>query len=247
MSDDARQDAVRRLLAHSRADEPLPPEVAARLDTLLGELVQARGERARVTSLRRRRRWIGPVLAAAAAAAVVVGVAGISLPAFDGSADDAGSAADTTTDPTDPTTSDPADSQAGSPGAPSGADAGAEAGSAQPEAVGPESAAEEQQAPVVDAPSFNGGAVVLLGVESLTDDVARVLGAGRAPAYASEFSLGAPGCAPAAYGPGRLVPAVYADAAVVLALRPPADGVRGVEVLACGTAEVVRSLEVPLA
>ncbi|MCW2814384.1 MAG: hypothetical protein JWN84_1839, partial [Nocardioides sp.] len=41
----AQQEAVRRLLAAARHDEPVPPEVAARLDAVLDQLA-TEGERA---------------------------------------------------------------------------------------------------------------------------------------------------------------------------------------------------------
>ena len=73
------QDAVRRLLAEARHDEPVPPAVAARLDAVLAELTaDRRGPSATspVVDLgARRRRRIGAALLAAAA--VVVGGIGV--------------------------------------------------------------------------------------------------------------------------------------------------------------------------
>lgn len=86
MPDDSRSDdlspsteaAVRRLLAEARGDQPMPSEVAARLDTLLGELVEQRAAQAEVSSLAaRRHRNRVPLFVAAAAAAIVIGGAGI--------------------------------------------------------------------------------------------------------------------------------------------------------------------------
>jgi hypothetical protein len=92
-------DAVRRLLADARHDEPTPPEVVARLDEALASLVAERSapasapEAAVVDLGARRRRRIGSGVLAAAAV-VVAGVAlGQALP---GGQDmgDAGSSAD---------------------------------------------------------------------------------------------------------------------------------------------------------
>lgn len=77
-ADDAEQAEVSRLLAavsRPRSAEPMPPEVATRLDDVLAGLVAERASTpAGVTDLasRRRRRW--PALLAAAAAVSVVGL-----------------------------------------------------------------------------------------------------------------------------------------------------------------------------
>ena len=83
------EEAVRRLLAESAGDEPMPAEVGARMDGLLTELSAERAAGARevgaadaatdadppVTTLRsRRRRRLARGLLAAAAAVVVVGI-----------------------------------------------------------------------------------------------------------------------------------------------------------------------------
>lgn len=236
MSDDARQDAVRRLLAQSRADEPLPPGVAARLDTLLGELVQARGERAGVTSRQRqrqrRRRWVGPVLAAAAAA-VVVGVAGVSLPPFGGSSDDAGSAADSTASSAPDAPEDRAAEQRPEPGA----------GQAAPEAA-------TGEAP--NATTDRGTGETARGVEQLSSAgfdrtvarLVRAVGTDGLP-FLGQSPAG-PRCGSGDYGTGLLLPAVYDGTPAVLALRPPAAGVRRVDLLACDSAALLRSTTVPV-
>jgi hypothetical protein len=98
--DDPAYDEIRGLLADARVSEPVPAEVAARLDATLAALKdQARttGDRPSVVSLRRR--TVGRVLAAAAAV-VLIGAGGFSIvrSAGDGSSNAdsaaAGSAAD---------------------------------------------------------------------------------------------------------------------------------------------------------
>jgi len=90
VSDDATQEAVTRLLAGERHTAPMPPEVAARLDGVLAELVASRPAPATETSpqrsavvvpiaSRRRRRFATALVAAAAAVAV-----GVALPNLTG-------------------------------------------------------------------------------------------------------------------------------------------------------------------
>jgi len=86
--DDPSYDAVRALLASARVTEPVPDDVAARLDTTLAELTaDRRGTEAAdapdeatsvVVPLRRRSR-LAPRLLAAAAAVVIVGAGGIGI------------------------------------------------------------------------------------------------------------------------------------------------------------------------
>ena len=89
------QDAVRRLLAEARHDEPVPPAVAARLDAVLAELAAERGplaeQRARsgapVVDLAARRRRAVATALLAAAAVVVAGVGVSQLGDLSGSMD----------------------------------------------------------------------------------------------------------------------------------------------------------------
>lgn len=98
------QDAVRRLLAEARHDEPTPPEVVARLTRTLEGLQAERhdvADRAPVVDLASRRRRLVGVGVLAAAAVVVAGVAlGQALPqgsSDGGGSDSAASAEDGTT------------------------------------------------------------------------------------------------------------------------------------------------------
>lgn len=91
-------DAVRRLLAEARHDEPLPDDVAARLDGVLADL-RAEGPPPRVVDLaaaRRRRTRIRTGLVAAAAAVLVgVGLSRVDLSGLSADSSDAGAASDT--------------------------------------------------------------------------------------------------------------------------------------------------------
>lgn len=90
------QDAVRRLLAQARHDEPTPDPVVARLEATLAELTADRRAAPVVDLSARRRRRAGAALLAAAAV-VVAGVAiGQGLPGGTEQADNA-SAGDATT------------------------------------------------------------------------------------------------------------------------------------------------------
>lgn len=89
------EQAVRRLLAEARHDDPVPPEVAARLDDTLAALVAERAgadsgdapaEPLSLAAARRRRRAASFVLAAAAVVVTGVGVSSVLRPASDDSA-----------------------------------------------------------------------------------------------------------------------------------------------------------------
>lgn len=217
------EDAVRRLLAGARHDEPLPPEVAARLDTLLGELVATRSARSNVHSLGRSRRQKTRLFLAAAAAAVVVAVVVPKVSTDRGGNDSAGSssASDQST-----TFSD-----------------GQEDSSLSAQGQSAPSAPAAERA----APSAAAGHVVLLVPATFDDDVRRLVqqGTGSKPNSSSLALSGLGPCGPAAYGTGRLRPAVYDGTLTVLAVRPPVvDGSRVVDLLECGTAVVLRSTTV---
>jgi hypothetical protein len=92
------EDQIRRLLAEAKHDDPIPPDVAARMDGVIADLRADRPVRPTVTSLtaaRRRRRARTMLIAAAAVVVAGIGIdqlRGASLTADDG--DSAGSSAD---------------------------------------------------------------------------------------------------------------------------------------------------------
>lgn len=67
---DAQDDAVRRLLADARHDQPIPPQVSDRMDQVIADLAAERSSPDNVVTLRRR--WL-PALLLAAAAVVAIG------------------------------------------------------------------------------------------------------------------------------------------------------------------------------
>jgi hypothetical protein len=222
MPDTPDEELVRRLLADARHDEPMPADVAGRLDGVLADLVRDEPPAARHTEgavrlrsahdvRRGRRRLAGAFLAAAAI--VVAGVAVRSLPSSsDG--DSGGSSA-----------SSAYDNEAGSDAAGgSSTDSG-------------DSAAPSGR-PAEDA--------VRLHRATLRADVRRAVEQHRrrfaAPSPGPTASAACPG---GDVGAGTAVPALLDGTSVVLVLRPPRDGRQVADVLACGTARVLASVTVP--
>jgi hypothetical protein len=91
------EELVRRLLAEARHDEPMPADVAARLEGVLDDLAAERRPAdvpvppRRVHDARRRRRWAVGLVAAAAAVAAIALVPRISLTSGDGAGSNASS------------------------------------------------------------------------------------------------------------------------------------------------------------
>lgn len=86
-------DALRALLADARATEPVPADVAARLDATLAALREERLAEAGVVPLRRRRTAARILVAAAAVVVVGAGAVGVARIAEDGSGGSSGSTA----------------------------------------------------------------------------------------------------------------------------------------------------------
>jgi len=222
-------DAVRRLLADARHTEPMPADVAARLDGVLAELGAERagasspapadtadpaplGEpdsRSRAGRRTRRRAWV-----LAAAVAVIVAAGGV--PAID------------------------ALRSGGSGGESASSDAGVM--SVPEERKGPSAAMEP--ASDLDAVFAAYGAQPV-SPATFDSDVARLAErrwsvTGRALPSGPTVSFG---CGPADWGPGTLVPVEYAGQRAVLALRPPEGGHRTADLLDCDGA-MIRSTQV---
>ena len=219
------EELVRRLLAEARHDEPMPADVAARLDAVLEGLgarpvdgahdapPKAEPDResgrepdtapggASVLPLRRpaaparRRRWAAALVAAAA---VVAGGVALGQLRPSGSNDSAGSAAD---------------SSAGGKSAP-----------AESAASG---VAELRRATL---------RADVLRAEATRDSQAEVM----PPLSDASFP-----CAAADWGPGTPVPARLDGVPAMLVLRPPVQGRRVADVLECGTARVLASVTLP--
>jgi hypothetical protein len=248
---------LRRLLAQARHGEPVPDDVAARLDRVLEQLaaggLDPRSDHPGAVdelAARRRRRVRHLLLAAAAVVAVGVGV-GQVVPTGDDeavtSSDAAGSAAaESLADG-----ADRADRAGGRAGAARESDSGA-AEAAPEEAPSDESDA-FQPAPPSLTYSTSPSAPVRLSEAGFAAQAERYR---DRPGTRSDEGTVVPGqslsraetfvCDTAAWGAGLLLPALYDGVPAVLAYRPVAGATQTVDLLRCGTAEVLRSIVLPV-
>lgn len=260
-SPEATEREVRRRLAEARHDEPMPDEVAARMDRTLAGLA---GERApegagggagsvsqdpaqdpaqepvqepvqdpAVVALasRRRRRVVGLLSAAAAVLVVGVGVNQVLGPSRDGG------------------------------GAASSADAGAssaEAGDGDAvKARGQQDAPSDTTSLAVPATGFALDSPVRVRADHFSADVARARHlAARAHGWHGhdDGRVGAGGAGPddepyvcprAHWGRGTRVPVLYDGRAAVLLLRPSDGDTQVVDLFGCGSDSVLRSITLP--
>jgi hypothetical protein len=240
------EERVRALLAAARHDEPIPTEVASRLDATLAGLspedvdggvdgvtpeVSAE-EPTVVTSLaarRRRRRRVSQLLVAAAAV-TVVGVAG---PQLLGAGDDmlsAGSSQDSGAESA--TGNDTGGSSSGVDQENLGGADSAESG---------EGAASAPQAQKAQRPLR----LTALDFERQVADLATDSSSRSTQEYSLLGGAALGACrGDATWGPGRRVPATYDDRAGVLILRGVQDGERRVDLYLCGEVERERSTTV---
>jgi hypothetical protein len=229
---------VARLLADARVQEPMPPEVAARLDRVLegmaGEHVLGPGEiHAPVVDLAARRRRRVVTLLAAAAAVVV---AGVGVGQLIDNQNDNGSA-DT--------------SSAGGANDEGRADADRQLDAApEPEGVQPSEApplTEDQVRALGEPATITAGAFAeqvrrLQDQPGVRTDASSGLMRGRdLAAPEMDFSCGA-----ADYGVGKLMAVRYNGMPAVLAYRPPKGDTQVVDLLQCGSGDLVRSTTIPL-
>jgi hypothetical protein len=247
------EDAVRGLLAQARHDGPVPGEVAARLDQVLEGLVAdaevddlevfESGGPAAVTELagvRRRRRNAGRLLLAAAAVLIGGVAVGQSLGGVSGDGDDAGSAdstlAEAPRDSADRAQEEAETASGGGDSLPDESD-----GSVAPEAA---NLLESVRAPLA------------LTSDNFATDVQRELArtaAQRRQAANADFdgvlayaaTNSAFKCADGVYGEGATLPAYYDAEEAVLVLRRPRAGIQRVDLLTCGTAVQLNSVELP--
>ncbi|MFT4288375.1 hypothetical protein [Nocardioides sp.] len=219
------EEAVRRLLAEARHDQPVPAEVVARLDRALA-VEQADSEPARAVDLasRRRRRWGAGLVAAAAV--VVAAVVGPQLGQHRSGEDSASSA-----------TSLADGSAEGDDGSSAGSSAGSAADGAAGGATGKRETPQATEADRLQAAYALRGAVAISS-GSFDDDVAGL----RDRPSPSRQSQAVFDCAAADWGDGELVPVIYDGAPAVLVFRPDQTTA---ELLQCGTGEVLRSTTLP--
>jgi hypothetical protein len=225
---DPREEQVRRLLADARHTEPVPDDVAARLDAVLTDLGRSdgplgeqpappAGPRAttdqpadqpadQLAAARRRRNVRTWLVAAAAVVAVGIGIGQLDLGSGSGEDSSAGGSS--------------ADTGTSTRRAPSAAEA---------------------------APAFPPDAV-RLHADGFARDVRRLAGL-AAPGGSSSGDL-TPGpargaCRPRPPGVGRSLAVRYDGAPGVLVLRPPRGDSRVVDLYLCGGADPVRSITLP--
>lgn len=248
----AQDAAVRRALAEAGGPEPMPEEIAARLDAVITSLAADRGitpdishpEDHRVLPLDpfARHRRVRARFLLAAAAVVVAGAVGAGVISDRDGSGDASTAADQMSD------DDPARSDAG---------ALAESPSSVDDKAG-EATPDQEAAP--EAPSG-------LGAEPrriVTDEPLREVRPDRlredlvalqhitlphpAAADYTGATLTAPKdfmCEPADFGLGYLVGVLYDGKPAVVAFRDRVGQTQAAEVLACGTGDVLHSTTLP--
>jgi hypothetical protein len=225
---------VRRLLVEARHDEPIPTEVAARLDTVLAGLSRDEPGAPGIAPVidlaaRRRRRNAAAVLAGAAA----VIVAGFAIGQYINVGSD--------------------DNGAGGSAADAPRTAGTDAGGDKAEVASPAAPTRDQAstgAPSNPVPAAQPPPLVLSSQNLEHDLTDQLRDSVSASAGGSDSALSyAPGCTPAAprskYGLGDLFPALFDGEPAVVALRPPADGKQQADVLACTTAATLATVSIP--
>ncbi len=232
---DPDDDAVRRLLADARHTEPMPADVAARLDDVLADLAQGKAADTDdlspaspptpvhpvVASLavQRRRRAAGMLVAAAA---IVVGgvVVAQHLPTSGGSSSEASAG-------------DRAQSSVGDT-----------AGGTTPKPVRPQAGAGKVAGGL---PKVHDGRVVVRPQHFTSDAVAARRLLARTPATTPTYrmlSRSDPACViPATHG--KRVNAIYERAPAVLVFSPPASSSQVVDLYVCGSDRPVRSATLP--
>ncbi len=227
----AHDEQVRRLLADARHDAPLPADVAARLDDVLADLTAERedapvpptplGPPAPVVDLAaRRRRRQGGALLVAAAAVVAIGIG-------------VGTVVDRS----------PGDDGAG--GAASSEESFDRGDTQQRTEAGGEAAPSE-------APADSGGALARMApVPVSSDTFAADAERYRAMSERQEkpgFAESDQGfaCDLTDFGPGVLLPVLFDGVEAVLAYRPPTEDAQVVDLLQCGTGDVVRTTTLPV-
>jgi hypothetical protein len=257
VSDDANltpeQEAdVRRLLAEARHDDPLPPDVATRLDRVLAQLAAGDPDLdpAQVVELASRRRHRAASLLVAAAAIVAVGVGiGQVLPTGGSDSSSADSADAAARDFAG--TESSADELRLARRAPRAHSGPTEVRSGhfttdvvragQFSGVSLRSVADAQayaaEAPVPDSPGAEMDDNVTDSTDGVNAEGNSVLGGLSAK---STYE-----CAPGPYGAGRLVAVLYDGEPAVLAFRRPMGDSRIVDLMQCDTGNILRSVTLP--
>ncbi|GAA4705266.1 hypothetical protein [Nocardioides conyzicola] len=225
------EEQVRRLLADARHDEPLPGEVADRLDRVLAEL-QGEDRRtpppADLAARRRRRAARNLILAAAAVVVVGVGIRTVDPTVLGGqSADDSGSAGSALE-------SAPKDQDDAGGGR---ADRYLLSLVGPPVVLGSEDFDRQVRRLNGDQYSANAPAAPAPSAANLQS--------GDAPTTDGTERTGRTWCNDPAWGRGQRVAVRYDGERGVLVLRTPVDDTRQVDLFLCGESAPTRSATVP--
>jgi hypothetical protein len=212
---------VRRLLADARHDEPMPADVADRLDGVLAGLQdESRRTPEPVDLAARRRRRLARNALVAAAAVVVLGV-GISQVDLSGQGEDGGSA-----------------------------DSAGSAARAQESPSDPERGMEAQDLsgrPLVLRSEDFDRQVRRLRSRAALASLPRLLDEGDAAGQSKDLGTAARvWCNDPAWGSGRRIAVRYDGKPGVLVLRAPADGSRVADLYLCGETVATRSTTIPV-
>ncbi|MEV7429499.1 hypothetical protein AB0N29_07740 [Nocardioides sp. NPDC092400] len=259
---DPREEEVRRLLADVRHAEPVPVDVAARLDRVLAQLAEGEDvpSSADELAVRRRRRAAG--LLAAAAVVTVVGLGlGQVLPAGSGN-DDSTSAGSSAAgggaaedggrrDGGGGSTQDRTDGVPGEAAPrPSTGSTGSAPGAVQDESAFGALVASARRPVRLRSDRFAADALrardrVDAGRTDVRDldgglERDRPRGTDRRTDGAAYFE-----CTPADWGAGAAVPVLYDGEPHVLVFRAPAGDSQVADLLQCGTGDILRSTTLP--
>ncbi len=260
--------ALRRVLSRARHDEPVPPDVAARLDETLallasGEQVSSTDRVSPLGRAVRRRRAAALLVAAAAVVAVGVGLTQVLGPAAQPEATSASdAAAEGLARETPPDRADAGPAEATQEGAARSGDGGdrsqaeAELGvsggttagssrSRRDTADGLRTDRAVRLALVGDPPRvretrFARDALAVRSRARRAGPAPDARRPGPAPQDAADFA-----CPAADWGPGRAVAVRYATAPAVLVLRPATRATQVADLVECGSADVLRSVTLP--
>jgi len=221
---------VARLLADARHDEPIPDEVAARLDRVLAGLssehVPGPDEQYPAVvdlAARRRRRAAGLLVAAAAVIVAAVGI-GQVVGGDDGATDDAGGGSSIT--------SEEERAADGGPGA---------AGPAKPNEMS-ESELEALGAPArVTTRSFASDVRRLQDRAGFDNADESLVSGEQLAAPEMDFT-----CGRTVLPAGKLIAVEYNGSPAVLVYQTPGGGTQVVELVQCGSGETLRSTTIPL-
>jgi hypothetical protein len=218
---------VRRLLSDVRHQDPIPVDVADRLDRVLADLSESSGGSSRSAAVvdlaaRRRRRKAGGLLVAAAA--VIVGGFAVGQMIDVGGSEGSDSGSDSAV-----ARESPSDASAPGPGA-----------------AGAESAAEPLQLTSDNLKQDVESQLAMRSADAAADEAPAQAAPSAAPSDSpSEGQFVCASAPPKAYGAGKFFAAFYDGMPTVLALRPADGDTQEAEVLECGTGTPLQSVTVP--